>query len=122
VDVNFTVKEKPTGAILLGAGLSSSESVVLSGSISQTNIFGTGKYIAASFSGGKVNRTYALSYTDPYYTVDGVSRGFDAYNRTTDASQLAVGAYRTKTIGGGVRYGYPISKQRRSALGLQANR
>lgn len=118
VDVSFTVKEKPTGSVLLGAGLSSSESIVVSGSISQSNIFGSGKFIAASFSGGRVNRTYSLSYTDPYYTIDGVSRGFDVYNRRTDASQLSIGAYVTHTIGGGVRYGYPISETESLSFGL----
>jgi len=64
VDVNFTVKEKPTGAILLGAGLSSSESVVLSGSISQTNIFGTEVH-RGQLQRRQGQSTYALSYTDP---------------------------------------------------------
>jgi outer membrane protein insertion porin family len=53
---------------------------------------------------------YSLSYLDPYYTVDGVSRGFDVYARETDASGLAVGPYRTKALGGGVKFGYPVSE------------
>ncbi len=40
VDVNFTVEEKPTGAMTLGAGFSTTEKVILSGSISQANVFG----------------------------------------------------------------------------------
>jgi len=120
VDVNFTVKEKPTGAVLLGAGLSSAEGIVASGSVSQSNIFGSGKYISGSFSNGKVNRTYALSYTDPYYTIDGLSRGFDIYQRRTNASSLSVGAYATDSLGGGVRYGYPISETDSVSFGLAA--
>jgi len=118
VDVNFSVKERPTGSIMLGAGISSVEKFVISGSISQTNIFGSGKYLSASVSSGKINRVYSLSYTDPYYTIDGVSRGFDAYRRDTNATSLAVGSYSTKTLGGGVRFGFPLSETDSFSLGL----
>ena len=111
VDVSYVVKEKPTGALLIGAGFSSVEKFVLSASISQTNAFGSGKFVSAAVSTGKVNRTYSLSYLDPYFTVDGVSQGFDVYTRKTDASNLSVGPYSTDSIGGGVRFGYPISEQ-----------
>jgi len=120
VDVNFTVEEKPTGAFLLGAGFSSVEKVVVSTSISQANVFGSGKFVSATVNTGKVNRTYALSYVDPYWTVDGVSQGFDAYYRTTDASSLSVGAYKTITFGGGVKLGYPVSETDTISFGLNA--
>ena len=61
-------------------------------------------------------QVYSLSYLDPYYTVDGVSRGFDVYKRKTDASSLAVGAYATDAVGGGVKFGYPVSRDRRGRL------
>ncbi len=110
VDVNFKVKEKPTGAVTIGAGFSSSERLILSGSISQENIFGSGKHITAQISTSRINRNIALSYTNPYYTVDGVSRGFDVYDRRTDASLLGLGYYTTDTVGGAVRYGFPLTE------------
>ncbi len=109
VDVNFTIKEKPTGAILFGAGFSSVDKFVVQSSISQTNVFGSGKTLGAQISSGKVNRVYSLSYTNPYFTIDGVSQGFDLYKRDIDASTLSIGSYKTKTTGGGVRFGYPLS-------------
>jgi outer membrane protein insertion porin family len=118
VDVNLAVKERPTGSIMVGAGFSSVEKLVLSASISQTNIFGNGKYLAASVSSGSINRVYSLSYMDPYYTIDGVSRGFDVYKRDTDASSLAIGAYGTKTLGGGIKFGFPISETDSFSLGF----
>jgi outer membrane protein insertion porin family len=57
-----------------------------------------------------VNRAYGLSYLNPYFTVDGVGAGFDLYNRRIDASSLAVGAYKTDTVGAGVKFSYPISE------------
>src|SRR5258707_157155 len=120
VDVLYTVKEKPTGALLLGAGFSSVEKLVLSTSIQQTNAFGTGKFLAASINSGSVNKVYSLSYLDPYFTVDGVSQGFDVYRRKTDASRLSVGPYSTDALGGGVKFGYPISEKVSISFGLNA--
>jgi len=111
VDVVYTVKEKATGALLLGVGFSSVERIALSASISQSNAFGTGKFLSANINSGTVNQVYSLSYMDPYYTVDGVSRGFDLYRRVTDASNLDVGAYKTDALGGGIKFGYPVSEQ-----------
>ncbi len=110
VDVNYTVKEKPTGALMLGAGFSSVEKFVLSTSISQSNAFGSGKYVSAAVSTGSINKVYSLSYLDPYFTIDGVSQGFDVYKRKTNATTLSVGPYATDAVGGGVKFGYPISE------------
>jgi len=110
IDVNFTVEEKPTGAVLLGAGYSTVDKVVLSGSVSQANVFGSGKFLGATLNTGKVNRNISLSYLNPYFTVDGVSGGFDVYDRKIDASSLAIGAYKTTTVGGAFRFGYPLSE------------
>jgi outer membrane protein insertion porin family len=109
VDVNVTVTERPTGAVLLGAGFGSGEGVILSGSVSQQNIFGSGKHVSIGLNTSKINTTYSLSYTDPYYTVDGVSRGFDIYLREIDASNSGLGNYRTQTAGAALRFGVPVT-------------
>ena len=120
VDVNLKVKEKSTGSIMLGAGISSTEKLVLSGSISQQNIFGSGKLLSLQLNTSKISRNIGLSFTDPYYTVDGVSRGFDIYDRRLDASLLGLGFYTTNTIGGGVRYGVPLTELDNLGFGLGA--
>jgi outer membrane protein insertion porin family len=120
VDVNYTVEEKPTGALLVGAGFSSVDRLILSASITQSNAFGNGKFLSLEINSGTVNRTYSLSYMDPYYTVDGVSRGFDMYRRDVDASSLSIGAYATKAIGGGVKFGYPLSERDSLSFGMSA--
>jgi outer membrane protein insertion porin family len=120
VDVQYTVKEKSTGALLLGAGFSSSEKLVVSSSVSQSNVFGTGKFISAAINTSKVSKTYSLSYLNPYFTVDGISQGFDVYDRTVDASALSVGPYKTKTLGGGIRFGYPLSETDSVSFGAVA--
>ncbi|MGE0557522.1 MAG: outer membrane protein assembly factor BamA [Burkholderiales bacterium] len=118
VDVNFSVVEKPTGNILLGAGFGSGEGVTLSGSVAQQNIFGSGKYVAVQLNTSKINTTYALSYTDPYFTIDGVSLGFDVYSREIDGTRGGIGRYITKTLGGTARFGVPISELDTITYGL----
>lgn len=110
IDVNFNVTEKSTGNITIGAGFSQSEKVMLSGSISQSNIFGSGKYVAVQVATGKINRALSLSYTNPYFTVDGVSQGFDVYHRKSNPTTLGY-VYKTQSTGGGLRFGIPISEK-----------
>jgi len=110
VDVNINVAERPTGNVLLGAGFGSGEGLILSGSISQNNIFGSGKHVSLSVNSSRINTVYALSYTDPFYTPDGVSRGFDIYLRKLDALFGGIGRYRTETLGAALRFGVPVTE------------
>lgn len=119
VDLNYSVTEKPTGSIMAGAGFSSSEGLVLSGSISQQNVFGSGNHLAAQINSGSINKVYSLSFTDPYFTDDGVSRGFDVYQRKVNTTSLnTVSTYSTSTLGGGIRFGIPLNEKDSVSLGL----
>ena len=120
IDVTYQVEERSTGTLALGVGFSTVDRVILSASVTQPNIFGTGKYLALELNSGTVNKVYALSYTDPYYTVNGVSRGFDIYKREVDATTLATGAYGTNTVGGGIKFGYPLSERTTVSFGALA--
>jgi outer membrane protein insertion porin family len=122
VDVNMNVKEKPTGNIMLGAGFSSVDKFSLSGSVQQQNLFGSGKSVGVGLNTSKINTTYSFSYTDPYYTVDGIARGFDVYHRKIDTSSLnTIGTYGSKSTGGGVRYGLPIAEEDYVNFGLSVD-
>ena len=119
VDVNVSVSEKSTGNVMLGAGFSSSEGLVLSGSVSQSNVFGTGNRLSAQINSGSVNTVYALSYTNPYYTIDGISLGYDLYRRDVDSGELDnVSDYKTSTYGAGVRFGLPVNERDFISVGL----
>ena len=108
VDVSLSVEEKPTGNLLVGAGISSTDALVLSAAIQQQNLFGTGKTVGLEVNTSKVNRTISFSQTDPYYTIDGVSRSINVFDRVTDAPELSLGNYTLQTTGGGIGFGYPI--------------
>jgi outer membrane protein insertion porin family len=119
VDVNVSVAEKSTGNVMLGAGFSSSEGLVLSGSVSQSNVFGTGNRVAVQVNSGSVNTVYSLSFTNPYYTIDGISLGYDLYRRDVDSSSLDdVSEYKTSTYGAGVRFGLPVNERDFISFGL----
>lgn len=123
VDVNFTVKERPTGNLMLGAGFSSSEKVVLSGSVSQDNLFGSGKSLSVGLNTSKSGRTMSLSFTDPYYTIDGVSLGYDLYHRTYDPSDVSsIARYKQVSTGAGIRLGYPVTEDDVINFGLAVDR
>ena len=118
VDLNINVVEKSTGSIQFGAGLSSNEGVVLGVTVNQQNFLGTGNRVAAQVNTGKVNTTYSLSFTDPYFTPDGISRGFDVYRRDVDTQSLNIGTYNSKSYGAGVRFGLPLSEKDFLSAGL----
>ncbi len=112
VDVNVSLEEKSTGNVQLGAGFSSNEGLVISGSVSQSNVFGTGNRLSVQLNSGSVNTVYSLSYTNPYYTIDGISLGYDVFRRDVDATSLDnVGDYKTSTYGLGARFGLPVNER-----------
>lgn len=118
VDLNVNVTEKSTGSIMFGAGLSSAEGVVLGVTINQNNFLGTGNRVAAQVNTGRINTIYSLSYTDPYFTPDGISRSFNVYRRDVDTSYLRTGTYKTSSYGAGVSFGMPLNERDSVSAGL----
>ena len=122
VDLNVNVTEKSTGSIQFGAGLSSSDGVVLGVTVNQPNFLGTGNRVNTQINTSKTNTIYSLSFTDPYFTPDGVSRGFDVYRRDLDtSSNNSIGTYNSKSYGAGVRFGLPLTEKDFLSAGLTAD-
>ncbi|MEQ1667723.1 MAG: outer membrane protein assembly factor BamA, partial [Sulfuriferula sp.] len=123
VDVNLNLTEKATGNIMVGAGFSSSEGLILSGSVSQNNLFGSGNALAVKINSGGINKVYSVSYTNPYFTPDGLSMGYDLYRRDTDTSRLStISSYKNSTVGVGVRLGIPLNEKDSLSLGAAYER
>ena len=110
VDLVVTIKEKPTGNLLLGAGFSSADKLSLTASIKQENVFGSGNYLGIELNTSKSSRTLVLSTVDPYFTIDGISRAFDIYYRTTKPLNSQGEQYQLVTPGASVRFGVPFSE------------
>jgi outer membrane protein insertion porin family len=124
VDVNFTVKERRTGNLMLGVGYSSVDKIGIQAAISDRNIFGSGKNAVLGINTSKSARTISLSLTDPYFTVDGISLGGDIYYRTYDSTKtsVSVSPYKTVSAGAGLRVGYPIAEDDSISFGLTFDR
>jgi len=118
VDVNVKVEEKPTGAISLGAGFSSTEKLILSAGINQENAFGTGTSIGLNFALGKVNQSLAISQYDPYFTENGISRYTDLFYRLSKPLYYVGDTeYQIKSVGTNLKFGVPYTEVDRVFFG-----
>ena len=109
VDLTISVVEKPTGNLSIGAGYGSGEGLGLSFGIKQENAFGSGNSLGAQVNTSKINRAIVFSTTDPYFTVDGVSRSIDVYHRTT-SPYTDTASYKLVTSGASLRFGVPFTE------------
>ena len=122
VDLNMSVNERSTGSLDMSAGWVQDTGLVMSVGVSQDNLFGTGKSVSLRASRSKTTLNGSLSFTDPYFTPDGVSLGYDIYGKSYDPRKASSSAkqYKTTTAGGGVRMGIPVTEYDRVNLGLAA--
>jgi len=119
VDVNLSVVEKDSGNLLAGIGYSQSQGIIFNTSITQNNFLGTGKRVSFGFNNSRSNRNYRLAYTNPYYTIDGISRGFELSYRETDYEKLNSIDYFTDVGVAGMNFGLPITDTSRAGLGIR---
>ncbi len=110
IDINFTIAERPTGQLQAGAGYSSTEGLVLQGSYSQQNVFGTGHAISFQVNTSQATRTFGITHTDPYTTLWGVSRTIELLDRRSDLAELGLGTVDLDTQVAAVRYGVPFTE------------
>ncbi|HEY1328813.1 MAG TPA: outer membrane protein assembly factor BamA [Casimicrobiaceae bacterium] len=110
IDIEVAVTEKSTGNLLAGIGYSSAEGVVLSGSVSQQNIFGSGNALTVGINTSRYNRVYSGVFTQPYWTPDGVSRTIELYQKSLDPTGLAIAQYSSSTFGAALGFGIPITE------------
>ena len=110
VDVEYSVEEQPSGSIGASLGYADGSGLVLGANVTQDNWFGTGKQVGFSISNSQFQTVYSFNYTDPYFTPDGVSRGFNVFFRERDFSEFNLSTFTTDSYGASVNFGYPISE------------
>lgn len=110
IDLIVTVKERSSNQFRVGAGYSQSQGVLFNINLNQDNFMGTGKKMDVNIDNSKVNKNYSISYTNPYYTPDGVSRGFSTYYKKYDAEAEDISSYASNRYGGSVNYTVPLSE------------
>ncbi|KGM06544.1 Outer membrane protein assembly factor YaeT precursor [Methylophaga thiooxydans] len=118
VDLDFSVSETPSGSLSAGVGFSQSDGIIFNANVTQKNFLGSGKHIRFGFNNSSINTVYSFGYTNPFVTVDGISQGFNAYYRKTDADEANIARYTLDAFGGDITFGVPISEDNRINLGL----
>ena len=109
-DVNVETPAVPGTTDQVDVNYAQTSGILFNASISQDNFLGSGKRVSFAFNNSKVTTLYNFYYTDPYYTINGVSRGFGLFYRKTDADKANISSYTTDTYGANVNYGIPINE------------
>ncbi|WP_455223107.1 outer membrane protein assembly factor BamA [Kaarinaea lacus] len=118
VDINIDVTEGSTGSFTAGVGYGSEGGILFNASVSLNNYLGTGKQVKIEGSKNDITEFYNFSWNNPYYTLDGVSRGFNIYSRTTDASQANLADFLTDKLGANINFGIPLTEYTRARFGI----
>lgn len=122
IDVQYTVEEQSSGSIGASIGYAQDAGLILGANLQQNNFLGTGKQVGIGLNSSKYQDLYSFSYVNPYYTEDGVSRGFSVFYRATDLEEINIASYTTDTLGATVSFGYPISETQRLGLSFGISR
>jgi len=119
VDLEVTVQEGQSGSFSAGLGYGSDGGATVNLAFQQDNLFGTGESLQFSFDNSEVTRQLSLSFRDPYFTDDGISRTIGAFIRRTDTSnQDSTSRFLASTRGGSIRFGVPLSEFSTFRVGL----
>lgn len=121
MDVNITVEEQASGTSTVAVGYSASGGVTFQLGLSQTNFLGTGNQVNIDLSRSQTLDNYNIGMLDPYFTIDGVSRGYSAYFRKTKLDNLNISNYVTDSVGGSVTFGYPVNENRSVSASLNVD-
>ncbi len=120
VDVDYTIKEGLPGQFGGGIGYSESQQFILNGNFVHSNFMGTGQRISAELSSGRFSKVYSFQHTDPYTTVDGVSRSVSLTYRDITQFVSASSDFSTETITAGLTFAYPITEYQGLQVGVSA--
>ena len=120
IDVNFSVEEQPSGSISATVGYSQGFGLILGANYQQNNVLGTGNSLGVGLSVSNFQRSASFNYFNPYFTLDGISRGFNVFFRQLDFDEGNIARYATDSAGLGVNFGFPIGETQRINFGMVA--
>ena len=118
IDVIYTVEEQPSGSVGANLGYSQGYGLQLGANLTENNFFGTGKQVGVGINKSAYQSSLNFSYSEPYFTVDGVSAGYSIYARETDYSKLRLQPFSQNTKGASVTWSYPVSEVQRIGFGF----
>ena len=118
IDVVYTVEEQPSGSIGASIGYAQGYGMVLGANLSENNFLGTGKKVTVAINRSTYQDSLNLSFSEPYFTVDGVNVGYSIFARDTDYDKINVSSFSTNSKGANVSWGYPVSEVARIGFGV----
>lgn len=118
IDVVYSVEEQPSGSIGASIGYAQGYGTILGANLSENNFLGSGRQLSVGINRSTYQESVNLSFTEPYFTVDGVSVGYSIFARETDYDQINVSSFSTNAKGANVNWGYPISEVERVGFGV----
>ena len=110
IDLDFSVEEQSFGSIGGSLGYSQFAGLIVGLNLQQNNFMGTGRQVGLNLNTSKWQSVASINYSNPYFTEDGVSRGFSVFYRKSDLSEINVASYTTNTVGATMSFGYPVSE------------
>ncbi|NNK33712.1 MAG: outer membrane protein assembly factor BamA [Xanthomonadales bacterium] len=121
VDVIVTVSERPAGSFTVGLGYSQVQGLIASLSIQQDNFIGSGKRLGLGISHSKIISSLNITYNNPYWTDEGVSRGFFMRYQEFDQGAANISTFTSSEWALGMNFGVPITEvdYLRSGLGYR---
>lgn len=117
IDVVYTVEEQPSGSVGASIGYAQGYGMVLGVNLSENNFLGTGKKVTVAVNRSTYQDSLNLSFSEPYFTVDGVNVGYSIFARETDYDKINVSSFSTNSKGANVSWGYPVSEVERIGFG-----
>ena len=118
IDVEFSVEEQPSGSISATLGFAQGAGLIIGGGYQENNVLGSGNSLGLQISYSKFQQAVSFNFFDPYYTIDGISRGYNMFFRKTDFDQGNIARFSTDAWGGGVSFGFPIGETQRLGFGM----
>src|SRR5271163_3112865 len=108
VIINVDLEEQSTGEFSVAGGYSTSDGAIAEVSVGERNLLGTGQVAKASVQYGQRARGFELSFVEPYILDSRLALGFDLFAKQQTSSQYTT--YLTRTIGGDVKTGIPLTE------------
>jgi outer membrane protein insertion porin family len=117
IDVEFNMEEQPSGSISATLGYAQGTGLILGGNYQENNVLGSGNSLGLGISFSDFQRSANFNYFNPYYTIDGISRGYNLFARKLDYDERNIARFTTDSYGGGLNFGFPIGETRRINFG-----
>jgi len=121
IDVVVTVSERAAGSFSVGLGYSQIQGLIASLSVQQDNFLGSGKRVGLSLSHSSIISSFSLSYDNPYWNEDGVSRGFYLRYQEFDQAGANISTFTSTEAAAGINFGLPLTEVDyvRAGLGIR---